>query len=180
MDVFEAIAKRHSYRGPFEEQTVPREHLRQIVEAGIHAPSGMNAQTTTFLIVDAPELLNQIRALNIPSEATQTAQAFIVLLVDKSPKPVFAGTSFEIEDCSAAAENMLLAVTALGYATVWIDGWLLLENNAEVLGRILGIPEEKRVKIILPIGVPASRHEQHSKAPFEHRAWFNRYMGHYE
>ena len=32
--------------------------------------------------------------------------------------------SFATEDCAASVENMLLAVTALGYATVWLDGVL--------------------------------------------------------
>ena len=35
MDVFEAIEKRYSYRGPFRDIPIPREHLRKIVEAGI-------------------------------------------------------------------------------------------------------------------------------------------------
>ncbi|MCK4343353.1 MAG: nitroreductase family protein [Phycisphaerae bacterium] len=52
MDVFEAIAKRHSYRGPFKDQPVPRADLQRIVQAGLQAPSGKNAQTTTFVIVD--------------------------------------------------------------------------------------------------------------------------------
>ena len=55
MDVFEAIAKRHSYRGPFKDQPISREDLRRIVQAGIQAPSGGNRQTTTFVIADDPQ-----------------------------------------------------------------------------------------------------------------------------
>ena len=60
MDVFEAIAKRHSYRGRFTDAPVAREDLIKIVLAGIHAPSGKNEQTTSFVVVDRPELLRQI------------------------------------------------------------------------------------------------------------------------
>ena len=35
---------------------------------------------------------------------------------------------------------MLLAITALGYATVWIDGWLRLSNHADQVGKIIGLP----------------------------------------
>lgn len=45
MDLFTAIAQRHSYRGPFTDQAIPREDLQQIVQAGIVAPSGKNEQT---------------------------------------------------------------------------------------------------------------------------------------
>ncbi|RMG04478.1 MAG: nitroreductase, partial [Planctomycetota bacterium] len=63
MDVFEAIRRRHSYRGPFTDAPVPREDLRKIVEAGIRAPSGKNEQTTSFVIVDDPALLEQAKQI---------------------------------------------------------------------------------------------------------------------
>ncbi len=34
MDVFEAIEKRHSYRGEFEQKPIPREDLKKMVQAG--------------------------------------------------------------------------------------------------------------------------------------------------
>ena len=46
MDVFEAIARRHSYRESFRDEPVPRADLRRIVQAGLQAPSGKNAQTS--------------------------------------------------------------------------------------------------------------------------------------
>ncbi len=49
MELFEAIAKRYSYRGPFSDAPVPREDLRKIVQAGIQAPSGKNEQVISFL-----------------------------------------------------------------------------------------------------------------------------------
>ena len=130
MDVFEAIKKRHSYRGVFLDNPIPRADLQDIVKAGQQAPSGKNAQTTTFVIIDNSNLLKQIGDMHT-IEAMHTAKAMVVCVVDKIPKPVYEGYSFQLEDCAAAVENMLLAVTALGYATVWIDGWLKLEKRAE-------------------------------------------------
>jgi nitroreductase len=46
MELFEAIARRHSYRGPFVARPLPRADLVRMVEAAMHAPSGYNAQTT--------------------------------------------------------------------------------------------------------------------------------------
>ncbi|HUU69369.1 MAG TPA: nitroreductase family protein [Planctomycetota bacterium] len=170
MDLFEAIAKRHSYRGDYRNQPVPREDLQKIVQAGIVAPSGCNAQSTTFVIVDDAAVMEQVRQI-VPVKSP----AVIVCVVD--PSPVYKGTSFEKEDCAAAVENMLLAVTALGYATVWLDGVLRTEGKAEKLAEVLGVPKGKHVQILLPIGVPTEQGTQREKKAFAERAWLNVYGG---
>jgi nitroreductase len=175
MDLFDAIAKRHSYRGPFRDRAIPRADLRRIVQAGLQAPSGCNAQTTGFVIVHDPTLVRRIGEMHATNKAMQTAQAFIACLVDRSPDSVYEGYAFQVEDCAAAVENMLLAATALGYASVWIDGWLRLEHRSEIIGELVGVPPHKVIRILLPLGSPAEKWPQREKKSFEQRAWFNRY-----
>ncbi len=175
MDVFDAITRRLSYRGVFQDKPVPRVDLRRIVQAGLQAPSGKNLQSTTFVIVDDPELVNMMNALHQSNVAMRQARAFIACVIDKDPEPVYHGHSFQIEDCAAAVENILLAVTALGYATVWIDGWLRLEDHAERIGKALDLPREKIIRVLLPIGIPEEVVPRKEKKPFEERAWFNSY-----
>jgi nitroreductase len=172
MDLFAAIAKRYSYRGRFRETPVPREDLMRIVQAGVQAPSAKNEQTTSFVIVDDPGLLARIAAM-LERPVCDTARAMIACVID--PRPVLPGISFAVEDCAAAVENMLLAVTALGYATVWLDGVLRRDQTAERIGRLLGVPEERRVRVLLPLGVPVEPGRQREKLPLGDRAWFNRY-----
>ena len=174
MDVFEAMAKRYSFRGPFRDAPVPREDLRKIVQAGIQAPSGKNEQVVSFVIVDDPDLLGQIAAV-VQRPVCDTAKAMIACVSD--PRPVFEGFSFAAEDCAAAVENMLLAITALGYASVWLDGVLRVNDVAARVGELLGVPAGHTVRILLPLGVPAEPGEQKEKLPFARRAWFNRYGG---
>lgn len=175
MDLFEAVKKRHSYRDGFTDQQVPPEDLQKIVQAGLEAPSGKNCQTTRFVIVDDPDLIEQIQTMHPNNKAMQQATAFIACIINKNPEPVFEGLAFEIEDCAAAVENMLLATTALGYASVWVDGWLRREGRNEKIGQLLGVPESKIVRILLPIGVPAKEVRGPEKMPFNERAWFNQY-----
>lgn len=173
MDLFDAIAKRHSYREGFTDAPIPRQDLKKIVQAGIQAPSGKNEQTTSFVIVDDPQLLAQIAAI-VDRPICHTAKALIVCVAD--PRPVFHDISFAAEDCAAAVENMLLAVAALGYATVWLDGVLRFHNVAARIGQLLGVPEGQTVRILLPLGVPAQSVQQREKLPFAQRAWFNRWQ----
>ena len=174
MDLFEAIEKRYSYRGGFTADPVSHGDLVKIAEAGIRAPSGCNAQSTSFVIVDDKGTIAQMAAI-VGKQVVREAQAVIVCVVD--PKPVYQGNSFEAEDCAAATENMLLAVTALGYATVWLDGVLRTEGRADKIAELLDVPEEKQVRILLPIGVPSEPGRQADRKPFGERAWFNVYGG---
>lgn len=177
MELFEAIAARYSYRDAFTADPVPRRDLTKIVQAGLQAPSGKNLQTTQFVIVDDAETLAKIKAIMGLNEALKTAPAMVACLVDREPEPVFAGLAFQTEDCSAAVENMLLAIAGLGYASVWVDGGLKLEGRAEQVAAVLGVPDSKLVKILLPIGKPVAPGPRREKLPFEKRAWFNRYEG---
>jgi nitroreductase len=175
MDFFEVVRRRHSYRGPFREDAVPREDLERIVQAGLHAPSGKNEQTTTFVIVDDAELVGRIAALPGANQAVREARAYIACTIGREPAMVYEGYHFHVEDCAAATENMLLAITALGYASVWVDGWVRLENRAATIGDWLNVPADRVIRILLPIGVPAEEHSQREKLPFAKRAWFNQY-----
>jgi nitroreductase len=174
MDLFEAIEKRHSYRGAFNGAPVPRADLEKIVQAGIQAPSGCNAQTTTFVVVDQPEVLRQIGDV-MDRPVVRQAPALLVCVVEH--RPVYHDLSFGVEDCAAAVENMLLAVTALGYAAVWIDGALRLNHVADKIAAILEIPKTLEVRVVLPVGIPQEICRQRERKPFADRVWFNRYGG---
>ncbi|MBT3198743.1 MAG: nitroreductase [Phycisphaerales bacterium] len=177
MDFFETVTNRHSYRGPFTDATIDKDALCKIVQAGLDAPSGMNKQTTSFVIVDDAPLVSQIGEMHQANKAVQQAKAFIVCLRDAEPEAIYEGCHFQIEDCSAAVQNMLLAITDMGFASVWIDGWLRTAGHATTIAQLLGVPDSKVVQIILPIGLPKYPPRGPEKQPFDQRAWFNRYGG---
>lgn len=174
MELFTAIKERYSYRGSFQQHPVPEADLKKIVQAGLDAPSGKNLQTTKFVIINDPEKLAQVRAVFSGQPFITTAPAFIAAIIDAraEPAPEYPYT-FEIEDTSAATQNILLAITGLGYASVWLDGVLRSEQRAERIGRAIELPESKKVQILLPVGVAAEEHPRKPKQPFAERAWFN-------
>ena len=172
MDFFETVKNRYSYRGVFEDRKVPREDLEKIVQAGLDAPSGCNGQTTDFIVVDRDDIVEKIRAIPGGNKALSGGMAYILCLVDNVPEAVYEDKSFQVEDCAAAVENMLLAITALGYAGVWIDGWLRSQNRAETLADLTDVPEGKKVRVIIPLGVPAEETERKTKKSLEERVKF--------
>lgn len=172
MDAIQAIRERKSYRNIFKQEPIPREDLKELVEAGFLAPSGCNLQTTKFIAVDDPELLKELAEI-YGHEWAATAPAAILLLTKHTIAP--SGESYHIQDFAAAAENILIAATAKGYATTWIEGQLHHNGEDRRMANLLGVPEDLNVAIYLPVGKPASTVTAPKKLAFEERAWFNGY-----
>ena len=176
MDFFEAIDARYSYRGEYTDEPVSKDDLTRIISAGLAAPSGCNKQTTSFVCVVDPELVKKIGEMHT-MKAFKTAKAFICCCIDNEAEAVYEGYSFQVEDCAAAVENVLLAISAIGLGSVWVDGWLRVEGRAEAVGALLGVPKEKVVRVILPVGHPVSEGRRPKKMMFDERAWFDRHGG---
>lgn len=171
MNTFEAIEARKSYRGKYLPTAVPRVHLKQIMEAGCHAPSGCNKQTASFIAVDDPEVLKKLRSVVDPPKA-ETAPAMICVLTQKII--AYRDKTFYIQDYSAAIENMLLAITELGYASCWIEGHVTdVDRIGYQMQKILGVPDEYDLICFLPVGIPAEEISSVKKKPFADQAWLN-------
>jgi len=170
-DMMHTILNRKSYRGKYQSDSVPREHLHKILEAGLAAPSGCNKQTTSLIAVDDPALLKKLHAVITPSFAV-TAPAMICVLTKRVI--AYRDRCFATQDYSAAIENMLLMIEELGYASCWVEGHI---TDKDRLGRkmadILGVPQDMELVCFLPVGKAAEDTKPVEKLPFNQRAWFN-------
>ena len=79
IDILDVIRDRHSYRGKYKNEPVPREDLVRILEAGLSAPSGCNKQTTSLIAIDDPEVLKQLHSVIDPDIAVTAPAAICVL-----------------------------------------------------------------------------------------------------
>ena len=172
MDFFKVIEQRHSYRGAFEDTKVPEGDLIKILDAGIRAPSGCNAQTTSFIVVTNPELIGEIAKLFDNREVLATAPAIIAAFTKKVTFDF--GLDFELEDYGAAIENILLAATALGYASLWLDGGTRLGGTDTALAKLLDIPKDMQVRTVMPVGVPKKAGKQAPRKSFDERVQWKR------
>ncbi len=173
MNVLEAIRSRHSYRGKYKETRVPRKDLIRIMQAGLDAPSGCNRQTTSLIAVDDPEILAQLHRV-IQPPVGETAPAAICVLTRRIP--AYRDKCFAVQDYSAAIQNMLLAVTELGYRSCWFEGHITDDDRiCEKMARILHVPEDTDLVCFLPVGIAESEPVPPVKKAFGERAWFNTY-----
>lgn len=173
MDTLQCIALRHSYRGAYRNEPVPREDLRKIMEAGLAAPSGCNKQTVSLIAADEPALVEKIKSVIDPPVA-QTAPAFICVLTRRAC--AYRDRCFAVQDYAAAIENMLLAITALNYQSCWYEGHITDEDRiCDKIAGLLGVPQDMDLVCILPVGRADDKPVPPRKKAFEERAFFNRF-----
>ena len=172
MDALQAIAVRRSYRGAYRPVPVPRTHLTAILQAGLDSPSGCNKQTVKLIAVDDPELLKRVKA-EIDPPVGETAPAAVCVLSRRVC--AYRDRCFSVQDYSAAIENMLVAITALGYASCWYEGHITdTDAIGRKMARVLGVPEEYELVCFLPVGIPAEKiPSAPRKQTFAERAFFN-------
>ncbi len=162
MELFEAVEKRASVR-----ELLPVEisdgNIRKILDAGRHAPSGMNVQPLEYVVIRDKDTIKKLE--KVQSFIGQ-ASVVIAVVADENSR-------FWLEDAAAATQNMLLAITALGYASCWVEGTLARQERWAK--ELLGIPEERRLIILLPVGKPADAPAQKEKKPLTDIAYSERY-----
>lgn len=153
MDVLEAIRTRRSIRR-YQDGDIPRHDLETIVDAGRLAATGSNRQPWDFIVVtEKPMIMN----FKVSGTWIECASAVIVVVMDPTSR-------WWVEDGAAAIENMLLASTALGYGSCWVEGDALPHEN--LLKALLKIPLKKRVMALVPIGI-SDETPQPKKRPLE-------------
>jgi nitroreductase len=189
-DTLRTIAQRHSTR-VFSSRPISSEDIKLVLNAANQAPSAHNQQSWRFIVLQG-EKKNGLATL-ITEHAADFPKASAVLLrmaartifsapaviaiantgeLIKHGKKLFQIANdlsddffrtMEIQSSSAAVQNLLLAATSLGLATVWLGIMYLIK--AEIL-RYLNVPGGEFMAII-PIGYPERPGQSPKKLPLE-------------
>jgi len=172
MDFFEAVEKRYSHKDKFLPNSVPISVLEQIAKAGLAAPTGNNSQYVRLVILPDNKSLIPLHDIS-PNDILLSAPAAIAVLTD--PSAQMYQWNFAVEDYSAAAAQMLLAATALGYVSLWLDSPYFDEDKQKAAVAVLGAPESYHLRVVLPIGLPDGEVKRRSKMTFEERVSYRKF-----
>ncbi len=148
MDVFRAIKQRYSVRS-YRAGPVPEEKLTKVLEAGRMAPSACNSQNWKFVVVKKEE---QRKALAAAAGQSFLLEAPVVIAaVALDPSDVMRGgaPSYAV-DLAIAVDHMTLQAVEEGLGTCWIGSF-----NQEQVKKVLEVPAEYKVVVLLPLGYPA-------------------------
>jgi len=165
MDALELIKTRRSTRR-FADRPVEAEKLDVILDAGRHAPSGGNSQTTHFFVIRDLALRDRLAVL-IKSElakmeetpgmyrslanAIRASKGGNFVFHHNAPVLIVTANRRDygnnMADCACALENMMLMANALDLGSCWLNHLRWLNENETMLAcfRELGLAENERI-----------------------------------
>lgn len=141
--VVENIMARRSIR-KYTDQAIPADILNKIIECGLNAPNGMNAQSY------------EVKVVNDPESAAFLAENLGGLY--KAPVYMFiaAGTNYDMSkiDCGLLSENVCLSACAYGIGSINLGMPVrALHEKPEILAK-LGFSEGYEICLVLALGYP--------------------------
>lgn len=166
--VRDVIKGRRSVRS-FKDERISKEHLTFILEAGIWAPSGGNAQPWEFVVVRDKATIEKIRLFS--PGLFGDPDVIVVLCINK--ERVKGGKSEELValmDIAMAAQNMMLAAYSLGVGSCPIASF-----NKIAVKELLEIPEHVDPVLMLSLGYPDRWPKPPKRRPLEEVVHYEKY-----
>lgn len=117
-ETIQTILTRRSIRA-FQDRPIPAGDMKLIVQAALHAPSGMGYQTWQFTVVSNPEKIQKL-AKAIAAKLGRDGYDMYrpaALIIPSNLKE----SRFGKEDNACALENIFPAAHSLGIGSVWIN-----------------------------------------------------------
>jgi nitroreductase len=169
--MIESIQHRRSIR-KYTSEPIDPEKLQSVLEAGRLAPSGNNKQPWAFIVIQSEQQRQAVMEACHRQTWMMTASAFIVAVADMAGRVetepgLYLDESSPhwelkraIRDTAIAIENMLLEADAQGLGTCWVGFFVQSEIRP-----VLGIPNNKFVLAVIPIGYPADQPPARPRKP---------------
>jgi len=152
--VIDNIVKRRSIR-KYKDEIIDETLITQSIKSGMYAPSAVNKQPWHFIVFDGKETVEKIAAIHPNSQMIKNATKSILVCGDIN---IVHAPGYLPCDCSAATQNMLLTIHALGLGGVWI-GIYPREARMEGMKEIFNLPENIVPFSIIAIGYPDENKE---------------------
>ncbi len=171
-EVFGTIAARWSCT---RFRPIETDKLLQCVQAAALAPSSGNIQNWSFTIVTDIDMIRQMYHHTLEQEAFLSAMAAVIVCGDVNHAHTMYGLRgkrlYTVQNCAAAIENLLLASTALGIASLWVGAF-----DEDAISEMFGIPNEKhRPQAILLFGYPAEEPKTKDRRKLQDIVFWNKF-----
>lgn len=148
---------------------MPKEIIEKLLDAGISAPSGMNAQPWRFAVIENKDTIKKLSRRtkelllgmqwpenikeNFRSEKDTIFYGAPLLILTCVPRKEEWKT-INLLDCALAAENMFLTAYQESLGSCFIGFGNFLNQDPKLLAEV-GVPEDHEVLAPLIFGYPA-------------------------
>jgi len=145
----------------FTGATVSTENLDKIIRTGMAAPTAVNKQPWSFVVVTDKKKIDALAAGLSNARGIDKAGAVIIVCTDPE-KANMQSKDFAIIDASLASENILLATEALGLGAHWTASYPY-EDKMKHVRTVLGIPATIIPLNVILVGVPTGEDKPKDK-----------------
>lgn len=156
MDFFEVIKQRKSVR-EYSEKPVEKALIEKIIDAGRVAATARNEQPWEFIVTYDKDVLKKICGMCPNGPFIKDASCLIAVFSKE--------TKYYLEDSSAATENMLLAIEALGLGGCWVAGDK--KDYIEDIRKIFDVPDTYKLVSMISVGYPKTKQTPKQKRKTE-------------
>lgn len=158
MELETVIKQRRSIR-KYKNEAVNLEKIKQIIQAGIEAPSWKNSQTARYHVITSKELLEEFKTTCLPAFNQENCKDAPVLIVttfiknrsgferDGNPSNELAN-GWGCYDLGIHNQNMILKATELGLATL-----IMGIRDEEKIRGMLNISEQEIIVAVIAVGI---------------------------
>lgn len=176
MDTMTAIKSRRSVKHFDPNHRMDDKEIETLLSAAMLAPTAFNIQHWRFVLVQDPQLRQQIRKVAWDQPQVTDASLLIVLCADlhawqKQPERYWRNAPQAVRDfllpaihdyyhgkpqvqrdeamrsCGMAAQTLMLAAKAMGYDSCPMDGF-----DFDAVGRLIHLPEDHIISLFVAIG----------------------------
>jgi nitroreductase len=149
VETWDAIRARRNVRR-YAERPIESSDLDRILEAARRTPSSVNQQAWDFVVVTNRERLRELSSIWRYAAHVATSAATVALVIPVSEHRDERDTFWY--DIGQATMSIMLAAADLGIGS----GHASVDDQA-LARRILGLPEDREVAILVALGYPAGR-----------------------
>jgi len=172
MDLDKAIRERHSVR-KFKDKKPDWRNIIEAIEAARYAPMAGNNYTVRFIVVDKPEIIQQIAEASQQPWISQVHYVVVACSILSRVTNEFGERAkiYTRQQAGAAIENFLLKLEERGLATCWVGHFVEDEIKRE-----LKIPDDAVVEALFPIGYEFKKPlTRRTKADIDSILYFNKW-----
>jgi nitroreductase len=171
MDFDEVVKKRKSVRS-FTNKKASWKDVLEAVDAAIQGPFASNQNNLKFLIVEKKNLIEDISDLCEQDWIKDSGILIVVCSDDEYLEDVHGehGRVFSRQQAGATIQTLMLKLTDLGLGCCWVGAY-----DEGVIREKLGIPGERQIEAIIPVGYEKIKEKRKPKKKLENVLYWEKW-----
>lgn len=183
----ELLKNRRSYRDFDENYILPKQDLQAILDSSRQAPSWMNGQFYSIIVIQDEQIREQLVEWNPGNPHMLKSSAFLLFVgdlhrtkmvseahgsvypINESIEPILLATT----DAALALENAVIAAESLGLGAVVVGS---IRKHGQEISQLLGLPDSTFPLFGLSIGKPIVEMKVKPRLPEAAVVHYDRYL----